>query len=84
MTAARVYCSFCGKSDREVAVMLAGAAAAFICDECVDLAVDQVADAIRKRSSDAAFEKLKTEAVRCAGCVPVPLRASEPHLEPAR
>lgn len=77
----RTYCSFCGKNDREVEVILAGAAAAFICNECVDAAVEQVAAKRRELAHD---KSIIEAAVRCAGCQPVPLRASEPHLEPAR
>jgi ATP-dependent Clp protease ATP-binding subunit ClpX len=34
-----LYCSFCGKSQREVRKLIAGPTA-FICDECVELCVD--------------------------------------------
>jgi len=33
-----LFCSFCGKGDREVNSMIAGKNDVFICDECVDLA----------------------------------------------
>lgn len=35
------YCSFCGKSEREVLVLIAGPAV-FICDECVAPCVEIV------------------------------------------
>ena len=34
-----LYCSFCGKSQDEVACLIAGPTV-FICDECVDLCAD--------------------------------------------
>jgi hypothetical protein len=37
----RLYCSFCGKSDKEVAKLVAGPTV-FICNECVDLCRDVV------------------------------------------
>ena len=40
-TAKRIYCSFCGKHDREVACLIAGPDS-FICDECVKLCDDIV------------------------------------------
>jgi ATP-dependent protease Clp ATPase subunit len=68
MTARRTYCSFCGKSDLEADVLLAGPALAFICDECVELCVETVA---QKRTD----RKLEREAVLCAGCTPRPLQS---------
>jgi len=38
-----LYCSFCGKSQREVRKLVAGPTA-FICDECVELCRDIIAD----------------------------------------
>lgn len=38
-----IVCSFCGKLDDEVVAMIAGPSA-YICDECVDLCVDILAD----------------------------------------
>jgi hypothetical protein len=40
-----IFCSFCGKEDREIHSMVAGKEGVFICNECVDLCVD-----INKRS----------------------------------
>ena len=34
-----LYCSFCGKSQREIHKLVAGPAAS-ICDECVELCMD--------------------------------------------
>lgn len=41
MTNTTLYCSFCGKSQHEVAKLVAGPST-FICDECVDLCGDIV------------------------------------------
>jgi ATP-dependent Clp protease ATP-binding subunit ClpX len=38
-----LYCSFCGKSQREVRKLIAGPTA-FICDECIELCRDIIAD----------------------------------------
>lgn len=38
-----LYCSFCGKSQHEVRKLIAGPNA-FICNECVDLCNDIIAD----------------------------------------
>ncbi len=38
-----LYCSFCGKSQHEVPHLIAGPKA-FICNECVDLCVDVIAE----------------------------------------
>jgi len=38
-----LYCSFCGKSQCEVLKLVAGPAA-FICDECIELCRDIIAD----------------------------------------
>jgi len=65
-----VYCSFCGKSQHETEVMLAGTAAAFICAECVEDAREQIA---KKLADDAFAKKLNAEAVRCAFCIPEPI-----------
>ena len=67
MNAARTYCSFCGKSDLEADVMIVGPVLAFICDECVLLAVEIIA---AKRAE----RKLKRDVVRCSGCAPQPLQ----------
>ena len=40
-----LYCSFCGKSQREVRKLIAGPTV-FICDECVELCMDK---SVRRR-----------------------------------
>jgi hypothetical protein len=47
-----VYCSFCGKSQHEVAKLIAGPGV-FICDECVDLCDDIVSDQAPERYVEA-------------------------------
>jgi hypothetical protein len=44
-----LYCSFCGKSQYDVARLIAGPTV-YICDECVDLALDFVDDLKRRGS----------------------------------
>jgi len=39
-----LYCSFCFKSQHEVAKLVAGPSAIFICDECVDLCNKVIGD----------------------------------------
>lgn len=39
-----LHCSFCGKSQHEVAKLVAGPGALFICDECVGLCNQYIAD----------------------------------------
>jgi hypothetical protein len=39
-----LYCSFCFKSQREVRKLISGPAAIFICDECVGLCDEIIAD----------------------------------------
>ena len=36
-----LYCSFCGKSQEDIEVMVAGPTV-FICNECVDVCVEQI------------------------------------------
>jgi ATP-dependent Clp protease ATP-binding subunit ClpX len=38
-----LYCSFCGKSQREVRKLIAGPTA-FICDECIELCKDIIGE----------------------------------------
>ena len=42
-------CSFCGKSQDEVRKLIAGPTV-YICDECIDLCNDIIAEEVRKRS----------------------------------
>jgi hypothetical protein len=51
-----LYCSFCGKSQHEVRKLIAGAAV-FICDECINLCVDN----IREKDPAPKGEQLETE-----------------------
>lgn len=41
-----LYCSFCGKSQREVRKLIAGPSV-FICDECIDLCNDIIREEIQ-------------------------------------
>ena len=43
-----LYCSFCGKSDAEVSVMIDGPSV-FICNECVDVCCDIIAAKTAKK-----------------------------------
>jgi ATP-dependent protease Clp ATPase subunit len=45
-----IYCSFCGRSNDEVSVVIAGEGAA-ICDECIDIATEIVIEQRRKASA---------------------------------
>ena len=45
-----LYCSFCGKSQHEVKKLIAGPSV-FICDECIDLCNDIIAEEVRALSS---------------------------------
>ena len=56
-------CSFCGKSEHEVGRLVAGAGVA-ICDECVALCVDIIAE---ERSKDARLEVTRLpRSTRCS------------------
>ena len=46
-----LYCSFCGKSQHEVTKLIAGPTA-FICNECVDLCNDIIADDAKKAAAE--------------------------------
>lgn len=39
----KLYCSFCGKSSMDVAQLIAGPTV-LVCDECVDLLTEVIAD----------------------------------------
>jgi ATP-dependent Clp protease ATP-binding subunit ClpX len=56
-----VFCSFCLKSQDEVAKMVAGPANIFICDECVGLCAEYMAGRTPDRSARVPPEKLPTE-----------------------
>jgi ATP-dependent protease Clp ATPase subunit len=61
------YCSFCGLSQDQVEILLAGPAAAFICPDCVELAVKAIAHT-------RAEKQLVRDAMRCAFCQPTPVQ----------
>jgi epoxyqueuosine reductase QueG len=56
-----LYCSFCMKSQHEVAKLIAGPAQVFICDECVDLCNLYIADRPPKPTKFPPLEALPTE-----------------------
>jgi len=57
-----LYCSFCFKSQHEVRKLISGPAAVYICDECVGLCNEIIAQAPRRgASSTASAEELPTE-----------------------
>lgn len=45
-----LYCSFCGKSEKDVLALIAGPTV-FICDECVELCVAVVAEKRKEAES---------------------------------
>ena len=54
---ANLSCSFCGKSQREVKKLIAGPTV-FICDECVDICLDIIAeDRMMEQQQDASLPK---------------------------
>jgi ATP-dependent protease Clp ATPase subunit len=63
----RIYCSFCGGSNHERDLMLAGSGRIFICDICVEDAVRVIAETRRDRA-------MFGEVARCAWCTPAPVR----------
>jgi hypothetical protein len=56
-----LYCSFCMKSQYEVAKLVAGPAQVFICDECVDLCNQYVTNRPPKPSKFPPPEEVSTE-----------------------
>lgn len=56
-----LYCSFCFKSQHHVKRLISGPASIFICDECVDLCNDVVADRSIDRSKAPSDKDLPTE-----------------------
>lgn len=57
-------CSFCGKRSAEVEKLIAGPSV-FICDQCVLVCVEIIADEVeRQRSTDPVDEKLKALAAK--------------------
>jgi ATP-dependent Clp protease ATP-binding subunit ClpX len=56
-----LYCSFCFKSQHEVRKLVAGPAAVYICDECVELCNEIIARGLPRSSSKTASpEELPT------------------------
>jgi ClpX C4-type zinc finger len=53
-----LYCTFCGKGQSEVVVLIAGPGSAFICNECVALCNDIV----QKRLAEATTEETEKTA----------------------
>jgi ATP-dependent protease Clp ATPase subunit len=72
----KYHCSFCGKSNTETELMLAGPWPVFMCAECVDDAHEQKNKAIADRKST---EQLFAEARRCAFCIPFPIASALLH-----
>jgi ATP-dependent Clp protease ATP-binding subunit ClpX len=56
-----VYCSFCMKSQYDVTKLIAGPAQIFICDECVDVCNQYVANRPPKPSKFPPLEEVPTE-----------------------
>ena len=57
---AELYCSFCGKSNKEVKTLIAGPLV-FICDECVDSCVHLLEDNKPKNESDKMTKHVRIE-----------------------
>jgi hypothetical protein len=55
------YCSFCFKSQHEVAMLISGPAGIYICNECVDLCNEWIARRPPKSSKSSPAEELPTE-----------------------
>ncbi len=51
----QLYCSFCGKSDKEIQKLIAGPRV-FICNECIDVCNSIIADDIALRTGAATTE----------------------------
>lgn len=49
----KIRCSFCGKDSSQVLKLVAGPGGTYICDECVDLCNDIIADELGARDMDA-------------------------------
>ncbi len=64
-----LHCSFCGKSQNEVKKLIAGRGV-YICDECIDVCINIVADEI-------AEEKKSELSESCDGSLPSPSKIKE-------
>ena len=56
-----LYCSFCGKSQQEVIKLIAGPSMTYICNECVSLCSDIIAEEARKGKTGNEQESLTGE-----------------------
>jgi hypothetical protein len=56
-----LYCSFCIKSQHEVRKLIAGPAAIFICDECIELCNEIIAGRFPDKSKYLSDKDLPTE-----------------------
>jgi|SRR5579871_1467790 len=56
-----LYCSFCFKSQHEVRKLIAGPAAIFICDECIELCNEVIAGRFPDKSKITSDRDLPTE-----------------------
>lgn len=62
----QVRCSFCGKREQQVRRLIAGPGV-YICDECVDLALDIIEEEFGERyeaSEEQSFELLKPAEIK--------------------
>lgn len=53
---ALIHCSFCGKNQKEITMLIAGPVA-FICDECVESCVTLLMENMRKKKEKAILLK---------------------------
>jgi ATP-dependent Clp protease ATP-binding subunit ClpX len=56
-----LYCTFCFKSQHEVKKLIAGPAAVYICDECVELCNEIIVSPARSPSKTVLSQELPTE-----------------------
>jgi len=52
-----LYCSFCGKSQREVRKLIAGPSV-FVCDECVELCNDIIREEVQEEAAESGGDQL--------------------------
>lgn len=62
MSSRLYHCSFCGKSQKEVKKLIAGPSNVYICDECVHLCVDIIAEESEKERQKTWQLKIPTPA----------------------
>lgn len=58
----RLYCSFCGKAEHEAFMLIAGPTV-FICDECISLCEEMVAERRKEMSSERIRKTLSARTV---------------------